>query len=294
MKRNNSRVVNQLICCIVFALLPVWLVAQAESLGKPLVKLRYYNVNNSTQYLMLESMYKKGKVLTPRKDQSYDLYLDSCDAKHFVAKCTTDVTGKAKAFLPPGLQSVWNGSGQHTFIVKEGDEEIISDYAITKSKLTLDTINADGARSLVVTALQQVGQDWKPVPELELKAGVQVLGSILPAGTEPTYTTDADGKVTIEWKRDRLPGDLQGNLTLAAKVEENEQFGNVSTEMKAPWGIAQVEDNQFFQQRTLWATRLHTPLWLLFMAYSIVIAVWGTIIYLITQIVKIAKLGAAE
>lgn len=70
MKRNNSRVINQLICCIVFALLPVWLVAQAESLGKPLVKLRYYNVNNSTQYLMLESMYKKGKVLTPRKDQS--------------------------------------------------------------------------------------------------------------------------------------------------------------------------------------------------------------------------------
>ncbi len=294
MKANNSHGSILAILYMILLALPTLLTAQEESPGKPLLKLHYYNVNNSVQYLVLESIFKKGKVLTPRKDQVYELYLDSSSTSSFIGKCTTNEMGKAKAFLPPSLKNAWTAAAQHTFIVKQGDEEIISDFSITKSKITLDTVNVDGARSLLVTAMQQVGQDWAPIPELELKAGVQVLGSILPAGTEPTYTTDAEGKVSIEWKRDSLPGDLQGNLTLAVKVEENEQFGNVATEMKAPWGVAQIEDHNFFKQRTLWATRLHTPLWLLFMAYSIVIGVWGTIIYLITQIVKIAKLGRAK
>ena len=80
---------------------------------------------------------------------------------------------------------------------------------------------------------------------------------------------------------------------LVAKVEDNEQYGNLIIEKTVPWGIATRVDNSFFNQRTLWSTRFRTPWWLLFMAYSIVIAVWGTIIYLVLQIVKIKKLGVA-
>jgi len=36
-----------------------------------------------------------------------------------------------------------------------------------------------------------------------------------------------------------------------------------------------------------------TPIGLLFVAYSIVIGVWGTIIYIILQIAKIKKMGKA-
>ncbi|MEK7199532.1 MAG: hypothetical protein AAB212_06395 [Bacteroidota bacterium] len=46
-----------------------------------------------------------------------------------------------------------------------------------------------------------------------------------------------------------------------------------------------------FDERTLFATRDKAPLWLLFLAGSIVVSVWSVIIYLVRQIIKIRKIG---
>ena len=109
----------------------------------------------------------------------------------------------------------------------------------------------------------------------------------------PTFFIST-GIVSVEFKRDSLPGDIKGNFILAAKVEDNDQFGNLLVEKTVPWGVTLKPDQSFFNQRTLWSTRFRTPLWLMLMAYSIVIAVWGNIIYLVLQIVKIKKLGVAK
>ena len=79
-----------------------------------------------------------------------------------------------------------------------------------------------------------------------------------------------------------------------AKLTDNDQFGNILVEKTEAWGVKLKPDENFFKQRTLWSTNSHTPFWLLFMAYFIIIVVWGTIIYLVFQIVKIKKLGKAE
>jgi hypothetical protein len=267
------------------------LAAQEE--GKKIVKLHYVNSNNSVQYLLLESMLKKGKVLSPISNQSYKIYLDSVGT-NLIANLTTDETGKAKAFIPPSLKAVWNASSQHTFVVMAGEEEVISDFVITKAKITLDTSNADGVRNITVSVLKMEGNKWMPAADVEMKVGVQRLGGILSAGEEDNYTTDSSGTVTVEFKRDKLPGDgdQKGNLLLVAKVEDNELFGSLIAEKKALWGVATKVDTGFFDQRTLWSTRFRTPYWLLFMAYSIIFGVWGTLIYLIRQVIKIKKLGA--
>ena len=88
-----------------------------------------------------------------------------------------------------------------------------------------------------------------------------------------------------------MPGDEKGNILLAAKVEENDIYGNLLLEKTVPWGVAFKPDNNFFNQRTLWTTRNRTPIWLLFLAYSIVIGVWGTILYLVREMFKIKKLS---
>ena len=265
------------------------LTAQEE--GKKIVKLHYVNSNNSVQYLLLESMLKKGKVFSPTSHQSYKIYLDSAGT-HLISNLTTDETGKAKAFIPPSLKAVWNASAQHSFIVMEGEDEVISDFVITKAKITLDTSNADGVRNITVSVLKMEGDKWIPAADVEMKVGVQRLGGILSAGEEDNYTTDSSGTVTVEFKRDKLPGDSKGNLMLVAKVEDNELFGSLIAEKKALWGIATKVDTGFFDQRTLWSTRFRTPYWLLFMAYSIIFGVWGTLIYLIRQVIKIKKLGS--
>ena len=269
------------------------LLAQDDSIpAVPIVKLHYFNKNNSMQYLLLESTLKRGKVFTPQKGKTYDIYLDSSNANNLIGQVQTDENGKAKVFLPPSVKAAWDAKPQHTFIVNEAAEEVISDYIITKSKITLDTTSTDEVRSITVTVMQFEKNAWVPAKDVEMKVGIQRLGGILSAGDEQTYTTDSSGTVTVELKKTQLPGDKDGNMTLVAKVEDNETLGNLLVEKSTPWGIAIKEDTDFFSKRTLWATQFRSPYWLLFLAYSIIIGVWGTLFYLFVQLRKIIKLGA--
>ena len=88
-----------------------------------------------------------------------------------------------------------------------------------------------------------------------------------------------------------MPGDEKGNLLLVAKVEDNDSYGNLVTERSVPWGTSVKADNSFFDLRTLWTTRFRTPYWLLIIAYSIVIGVWGSIFYLVKQMLRVKKMG---
>lgn len=267
--------------------------AQHKAPGQVVVKLQYFNNQNSMQYLILESMLKKNKTLTPQNNIKYKLYLDSMTDATLIANMQTNERGKAKAFIPQTLKASWDATAQHTFIVMAGDEEIISDYVVTKSKITIDTVTTDGKRNIIASLMKWENDAWVPSPEVEMKVGIaRNGGSILPAGDEETYTTDSTGIAMVELKKDSLPGDRKGNLVLAVRVEDNEEFGNLFAEKTVPWGLVQRTDNSFFNKRALWTTRFRTPIWLLLMAYSIVIGVWGTLIYLVGQLFKIKKMGA--
>lgn len=272
--------------------------AQEDSvIQEKVVKLHYFNANNKAQYLILESLLKTGKKTEPQNNKSLEVYLDSISASNIIAKVVTDNKGRAKAVIPPSLKTVWDASSIHKFIAvapaTSKEEEKTYELEITKARITLDTASEEGARSIMVHVEQYVNDEWVAAPDVEMKIGIERLGSILSAGDEESYTTDSAGMVTAEFKKDSLPGDQKGNFILAAKIEDNDQFGNLLVEKTVGWGLALQPDTNFFDQRTLWTTRFRTPFWLLFMAYSIVIGVWSTIIYLVLQIVKIKKIGVA-
>ncbi len=277
-----------------FALLTNTVTAQEDSVvAKELVKLKYYNDNNGVQFLILENSLKTGKKIEPLMNKVFQLYLDSNKTENSIATVTTDKNGKAKSFLPPSLKAAWAASPLHKFIaVATGkEEEIAAELEIIKSKIKIDTAIEEGTRRITVQVMKYEDSEWVPANEVEMKVGIQRLGGILSAGDEETYTTDSSGTVNVELTKDSLPGDEKGNMVLVAKVEDNDQYGNLLVQKTVPWGVALKTDKSFFDQRTLWTTRFRTPLWLLFMAYSIVIGVWGTIIYLVLQIIRIKKIG---
>ena len=268
------------------------LAAQQDSV-KPenVVKLRYFNNNDNIQYLILESMVKNGRILSPHRNMTYEIYLDSGINKNLVSKVETGEDGKAKAFIPPALKSAWDASPMHTFIVKAGVEEVISDYTINKAKITIDTSTVEGVRNITAIVMKMQNNEWVPVSNVEMIVGIKRSVSILSAGDAATYTTDSTGSVTVEVKKDSMPGDQKGNLVLAVKVQDNDELGNLLMEKTVPWGKVIKPNNTFFENRTLWATRFRTPYWLLFIVYSVTIGIWGTLIYLVFQLVKIGKIG---
>ena len=287
----------------IFLLLPFLLVlltnrvaAQEDSVtSEVMVKLKYFNDNNGVQYLLLDNYLKTGKKIEPLKSKIFKLYLDSNKTENLIGTVTTDAKGKAKSFFPPALKAAWQAVPVHKFIaVPAGkEEEIAAELDITKAKIQIDTASADGVKSITVQVFKFENNEWLPANEVEMKVGIQRHGGILSAGEEPTYTTDSTGSVKVDLIKDSLPGDIKGNIVLVAKVEDNDLFGNLMVEKNVPWGVRVQSNKTFFEQRTLWTTRFRTPFWLLFMAYSIVIGVWGTVIYLILQLIKIKKIGKA-
>ncbi|MDP4284746.1 MAG: hypothetical protein Q8891_09995 [Bacteroidota bacterium] len=292
MKKMNQNKFILLFLFISFNLFNNTLTAQNDSV-KPenVVRLHYFNINGKMQYLVLESLLKNGRVFTPHSKMTYEIYLDSAAQKNLVSSVTTDEEGKGKAFIPPALKSIWDASSQHTFIVKQGDEEVLSDYTITKAKITIDTSTVDGVKNITATVMDLKNSEWVPISDVEMRVGIKRLVGIVSAGDEPTYTTDSTGSVTVELKKDSMPGDQKGNLVLAVKIQDNDEIGNLLMEKTVPWGKVTEHNTTFFEQRTLWSTRFKTPYWLLFTVYSIAIGIWGTLIYLVFRIIKIGKLG---
>ena len=271
--------------------------AQDSTKKELVLSVAYYMDNNKIIYLIVNAKTKINSKFQPVKNSVVNLYLDSIRENNFISKVTTDKNGMAKAIIPPALKTEWDASPDHSFFgIAEANKEFDktkTETPITKTKIIIDTSSAEGARNIIVSVTALKNGDWIPAKDVEMKVGISRLGGILSAGDEETYTTDSAGSITVELKKDSLPGDEKGNIVLSAKVEDNDQYGNLLVEKTAPWGIAQMPEKNFFDQRTLWSTRFRTPFWLLFMAYSSVIGVWGTLIYLVVQIVKINKLGNA-
>ena len=233
--------------------------------------------------------------MTALKGKVFDVYLDSNASSNLVATLTTNEKGQAKTFIPPSLQTAWEASPQHNFLVfAKGEEETAVELEITKARIQIDTSSEEGAKSITVQVMKLDNSDWVPANEVEMKVGIQRLGGVLPGGEEETYTTDSTGMVTVLLNKDSMPGDSKGNIQLVALVEDNDAIGNLSVVKTVPWGVSVTPNTDFFNKRSLWATRFKTPYWLLVLAYGIIISVWSTIIYLVFQIVRIKRLGTTS
>jgi hypothetical protein len=159
--------------------------------------------------------------------------------------------------------------------------------AITKAKLKIDTIDGKIVHAKLLVLIDST---WKPMVGIEMVLTVKRLGGNLNISETATYTTDTAGVVTGEFKRENLPGDNKGNLIIVANVIDNDVYGNLSAETTVPWGSKLIYSTNY-NHRSLFARRGHSPFWLEFLAYGIILAVWVVIIYLVLQIKKIVKLG---
>jgi hypothetical protein len=58
------------------------------------------------------------------------------------------------------------------------------------------------------------------------------------------------------------------------------------------WGIP-VTEREVITKGELWASRANAPLWLVIFVNAILVGTWGTIIYIVTQLIKISKIKSA-
>jgi len=290
--RHMKKHSNIIFTAILLQLLAITAFAQKEKNDLSL-SISYFNSNNHIQYLVAHAKSKIDGKFQMIPGINLNFYIASEDAVNLLGKGVTNEKGDALVFIPSTAKDEWNKSPKVNFIVvsqKTKDfDEAKGTVEITKAKIQIDTL-AD--RKITATLMELKDTVWTPVKAVDVKLAIKRLDADLNIAETPTYATDSLGVASGDFKRDSLPGDIKGNLTLIAKIEDNDLYGNLSSEKIVPWGKSMNYYTQF-DRRTLFARRGKSPIWLELLAYSIVVAVWGILIYLVGQIKKLKKLGIA-
>jgi hypothetical protein len=286
------------LAALLFSAKPGLSVAKEDSKSPLVVTLAYYSIDNKVPCLTVTAKSKVDGKFQPVNKAEVKLYLDKDAAGNglgFIGKAVTNEKGRAVTYIPPTLGEVMKKTPNHTFLAvtdktKQFDETS-SELSIAKARITIDT--ADD-KNVTATVAEFKDNQWVPVKGVDVKLAIRRLGGDLQIGDEQSYTTDSLGQVKGEFKKMKMPGDAIGNIAIVAKVEDNDQYGNLRIEKTIPWGAKFIAEENMLAHRALWASRFHSPVWLVFIAYTTIIAVWGTLIYLIVLLIKIKRLGSQD
>lgn len=171
-------------------------------------------------------------------------------------------------------------AGNDTF----GPGETSLDIADVKIILTAEVVDSVNTVKATVNSWDEKGEEV-PFKEGELKLYVPRMFSLLPVGD---ITTDEEGYGEFEFPTD-LPGGVNGELTIIARIEEHETFGNAEAATPTTWGVkTDVQASKL--PRALWSP--DAPLWMVITFTILMVGVWyhyGLIVYELIQVKRLSK-----
>ncbi len=288
MKRYNYLAV----CIAALCNIPLPGYAQPSEKSSVRLALTYNQLNYNLPILKASAKTKKGKKFEPVEGVEISFFFANETSRGFAGRIKTTSKGEASMVLPARFKHQFDSLStclfKATLTSNDQFEDASAEVEITKGKIELALIELDSTRTISAKVLIRNDTGWAAVPGVDVKLVVRRLLSDLSAGEE-LYTTGETGEASASYAL-TIPGDINGLVTFGAKIEDHDLLGNLTTTKTANWGIPLKPDNTF-AKRTLFATRDKTPLWLLSFPNLLIAGVWGTIFYLLYQLIKIRKIG---
>jgi ribosomal protein L7Ae-like RNA K-turn-binding protein len=294
MKKNNHH--KYFIILLFFSATAIGKIQAQDSAEVPptILSLRYFLPENKVPYIIVNTKKKVGRKFEPVKNLPVNVFYNEVAENNLLGKITTAENGEGRIAFPPSFKNKWDSLTEFKFVAEsvpaKGEELLTAEITVKKAILVIDTLADAETRTVTAQLKEKVGNEWVAIKEIEMKLGIKRLLGNLTVGDAETYTSDSTGIASALFNKDSMPGDGKGNLILVARVEDNDNYGNLVVEKSVPWGKTVQADTHFWH-RTLWSTGGRAPVWLLFLALSIIIGVWGTLIYLVRQMFKVKKMG---
>lgn len=212
-------------------------------------------------------------------------YIITDSAETAVGTLVTDRNGFAILNVKAG-QLVTNPDGTlHFKVAVAGPKNMEAgegEVTVKRAMLVLTPVKEDNLLSVQLKLVDLSTGEEKPVPETAV--GLFVKRSFYPLKLGEG-NTDENGEATVEVPNG-LPGDPLGNITLLAKLDENETYGYLESASTQKWGVPvsnRIED----QPRALWSS--HPPLWMLITFIILMTAVWGHYIVIVYELFRLRK-----
>lgn len=279
----------------------VWLFGQDEEAKAPekqsaRLSLTYLNINNLGPRLIATVKTKVDRSYETVQGVSVDFYFSEKNLDQKLGTAVTNQKGEAILLLPETMRKTLDTLNQFTYLAAIEDNDRFEDedeeIEIWRSHIALELEQEDSMKwvRFFVSEPDSAG-NLVGVEDVNAVIYVQRLFGLLPV-SEAFESTDEQGYLEVEFPND-VPGDEEGKLTIIAKVDDHYKFGSLRISKVIDWGVAKPgNEDQLSGQ--LWSSRANAPLYLIIVINLIVLGIWGTIAYIISQIFRIKRLGASS
>ncbi len=280
-------VVMPMLIALLFALPAENLYAQKAKKNTVRLKVNYTKVMNAPGYLDIGAVSRIERQMTEVPNIALEVYYEYEDEEFPLGTITTNMSGKSK-FILPSLDAIKSDTtAMYTIGVSFAGNDLFKRASRTVSfkdaHIDTELITEDSTNYIKATLTDAVTKS--PLIENSLTVQVKRLINPLKIGEEFNYT-DENGTIIVPVESG-IPG-LDGNLTLEVVLPDSDDYGTVKAVVNAPYGVPIVEDTSFYE-RSLWAPRNRTPIFILIFTVFLIVITWGPIAYLIRNLFKISK-----
>ncbi len=283
----KKKVMYAILFLSLFPVFSVKLFSQESTRISPYIQLQYFKNTDDQRILQTTLTYSKNRMELPLPGMEISFFKGG-NKKEQVAAILTDNKGVARLELNKDTRLETNRDGTWTFssefkgndTIEAGNSEIsVKDVRLEMALTVVDTI-----KTITVKAFVNESGTEKPVSGEAVKVYVPRMFSLLLISE---LTLDDSGTASVEFPSD-LPGDKEGNLTLIARFEESQTFGNVEKKETLKWGLP-TDYSVPVTHRALWTKT--APKWMIYTLSVLLAGVWGHYLFALISLVRI-KLDA--
>lgn len=264
--------------------------SQAQGKREATIGLSYYKKADMSKTAVAVIKKNEDGKFVFAKNARVNFYIIHDKQQQLLKSVHTDNYGQAVILLQKDLPL--DDSLYFTIVAKIENDPLYEDAQeqihYKDASLTLNMDPLDTAK-LVTAKVMEKGKDGKEIPVIgaEVKFYVQRLFGFMPAAEENTITTDGKGEASFAFPKN-ISGDTAGVLTVAARMEDNEHFGNLENKATESWGIVLPIIKDPFP-RALFEP--HAPLPLVITISTLFGGVWLIYFFIFFQLRKIKKEG---
>lgn len=258
-------------------------------------------LSNGTRSVKVRVTRKEKKKTIPVVDlrSPVNLYLnevkayDPATGTGRIGKRFLNNEGEVIFDFPSNFNQLTSGLHEFNFIAKTDSDPLYEDaeekITVADAKVSLEYAGMDSIKTATASLLIWKDNNYVPMPGAELKLCIKRTFNFLPFG-ESGATTDSTGKISGELPLD-LPGNANRTITIVARLEDDDTYGNVEATKDVPWAVLPKVNPE--RGRTLWSPGDNAPLLLVISSVTIIVIIWGTIFYLVYLLIKIKRLSKA-
>jgi hypothetical protein len=251
----------------------------------PLIDFVSIQKNDNSVDLKAGFKVKINGTLTKLSGLKVEFTIGTDTASEKIGETITDGNGVAVMNFKPDLLKT-DKEGKLNFKVvfagRDSIEPAEEAVAVKRARLEITPVKEDSLLTIKLKLIDLSTGTETAIPETDLVVFVKRLFSGLKVGEGKT---DENGEVSVEIPNG-LPGDPKGNITLTAKLDENEIYGNLEATVAQTWGTP-VSDEIKELPRALWSP--HPPIWMLITFIILMTTVWGHYFVIIYELFRLRK-----